>query len=190
MSERADRILRTVVALDTLSDLPRTGWLLRGVRPCESIADHSFGVVLITMMLVDALREDGIAIDGERALRMAIVHDAPEAATGDLPNPSKTPALDAALGELEESIAARVLTAASLASWRELETGTTLEARVVKAADKLHMMAKAALYQQRRGASLDEFWTNPKTFDDRGIDVVRELFEAIAARVGRALPAR
>src|SRR5688500_12817172 len=75
MSARADTIIDVMVGLDPLADLPRSGWLLRGVRPCESIADHSFGVAMVTMLLVDAVRAEGLAIDGERALRMALVHD-------------------------------------------------------------------------------------------------------------------
>ena len=73
MTTAEDRIIDTVLALDPLADLPRTGWLLRGVRPCESIADHSFGVALVSMLLTDALREAGQQVDGERVLRMSPV---------------------------------------------------------------------------------------------------------------------
>src|SRR3954471_15529873 len=109
MTLRGDAILETMLQLDPLADLPRTGWLLRGVRPCESIADHSFGVALVTMLLVDAVRAEGHAVDGEKALRMALVHDAPEARTGDVPMPVKTAALDAALTAMEASLARALL---------------------------------------------------------------------------------
>ncbi len=33
-----------------LKALPRTGWLLRGVRDVESIADHTFGVAWVAML--------------------------------------------------------------------------------------------------------------------------------------------
>lgn len=93
VSERARRILDTLVGLDPMAELPRTGWLLRGIRPCESIADHSYAVALTVMLLVDALRDEGVDVDGERALRMALVHDTPEAKTGDILMPQKTPGL-------------------------------------------------------------------------------------------------
>jgi putative hydrolase of HD superfamily len=188
VSERAERIIDVVVGLDPLADLPRTGWLLRGVRPCESIADHSYGVALVTMLLVDALRAEGEAVDGEKALRMALVHDAPEARTGDVPMPVKTPELDAALSTMEATLVVSLLPPDLRALWHELEAGQSLEARVVKAADKVHMMVKAMLYEQRGRGALDDFWHHPKTFADRGLPVVREVFEVLCARTGRALP--
>ena len=114
MTERAARIVDTVIGLDPMSDLPRTGWLLRGVRPCESIADHSYGVAVTVMLLCDALRAAGVEVDGERALRLALVHDVPEAKTGDIPLPQKSPAIDAALLDLEAAIARSLLPDSSL----------------------------------------------------------------------------
>ena len=35
----------------TLKKLRRTGWQLRGIRDGESIADHCFGVILLTHIL-------------------------------------------------------------------------------------------------------------------------------------------
>lgn len=188
MSTRADTIIDTIIGLDPLSELPRTGWLLRGVRPCESIADHSFGVAVVTMLLVDALRAEGHEIDGERTLRMALVHDAPEAKTGDVPMPNKTERLDAALFELETALVLSLLPPNQQQEWREMEAGQSLEARIVKAADKIQMMIKVLVYERHQRGHLEEFWKNPKNFDDRGVPLAREVFEAIATRAGRVIP--
>ncbi len=177
-----DRIIDTVMALDTLADLPRTGWLLRGVRPCESIADHSFGVALTAMLITDALREAGEVVDGERVLRMAIVHDASEAKTGDIPMPIKTAALERALDELETRIGSELLPARLAADFEEAERGESLEARIVKAADKVHMMIKAWLYERKRHAALDEFWNNPKNFRDMGLPLAVRVFARLRER--------
>lgn len=188
MGDGAERILQTMLGIDPLADLPRTGWLLRGVRPCESIADHSFGVAFLAMLFVDAIRARGGTIDGERTLRMALVHDAAEAKTGDVPMPNKTPQMTAALRELEETLLRELLPSAAREAWAEAELGESLEARVVKAADKAQMMIKALSYERQRRGQLDEFWANAANFDDRGVDVARELFAALAEAGGRKLP--
>jgi putative hydrolases of HD superfamily len=185
---RADRLLDTLIALDPLSDLPRTGWLLRGVRPCESIADHSYGVAMVTMLLVDALREDGAEVDGEKALRMALLHDTPEARTGDVPMPQKTPGMTAALSALEETLVEKLLPDPERGTWKESEEGVSLESRIVKAADKIQMMTKALLYERQHRGSLADFWDHPRNFDDKGIAPAREAFDLLLARAGRPRP--
>jgi len=183
-----DAIVDIVQALDPLSDLPRTGWLLRGVRPCESIAEHSYATAVVAMLLVDALRERGRQIDGERVLRMALLHDAAEAKTGDVPMPSKTPEIEEALHRAEEAIVGRLLRPDDLPLWKEAERGESLEARIVKAADKIQMMVKVLTYERQRRGDLREFWLNPRNFDDRGIDVAGEVFDAICHRAGVTRP--
>ncbi len=182
-----DRLIDTLLALDPLSELPRTGWLLRGIRPCESIAEHSYGVAVVAMMLVDRLRSDGQSVDGERVLRLALLHDAPEARTGDIPMPSKTPALRGALHELEERLASDLLPPELFAVWREAEQGESLEARVVAAADKLQMMIKVSAYEASGRGNLEEFWHNPKNFR-MDLPIARQVFARICERAGRSLP--
>lgn len=180
-----DRIIDTVLALDPLAELPRTGWLLRGVAPCESIADHSFGVALVAMLLTDELRAAGQHVDGERVLRMAIVHDAPEARTGDIPMPSKTAELERAIDALEQRLVGEMLPERLAADWDEAERGESLEARIVKAADKLQMMIKAWSYERHQRGHLQEFWDNPKNFRHMDLPLAQRVFERLVERARR-----
>ncbi len=181
-------IIDVVERLDALADLPRTGWLLRGVSSPESIADHSFGVAVVAMLVTDVLRARGQTVDGERVLRMALVHDAPEARTGDMPMPQKTPALSRALTELEDAIVDGMLPPLQRDAWREAEAAQTLEARIVAAADKIQMMIKVRLYETRRGIALDNFWANPNNFRTMDLDVAEDIYRALCARAGRPMP--
>jgi putative hydrolases of HD superfamily len=190
MALTPDAILDTLDGLDPMADLPRTGWLLRGITPAESLAAHSYGVALLVALLVEACRAEGLQVDGEAALRMALVHDAPEARLGDVPMPVKSEALAAALHLVEDELAARLLPASLHASWREAETGASLEARLVKAADKLQMLHKLSVYERagRRHPLMDTMWQNPGNLRCLDVPPVRRLYEAIFARAGRPLP--
>lgn len=65
-----------------LKAVARTGWLDRGVPPIEveSVADHSWSVALLAWLLA----ADDPALDRDRVLRLALVHDLAETITGDL----------------------------------------------------------------------------------------------------------
>lgn len=177
-----DRI-ELVQLFDRLAALPRTGWLLRGVVDPESIAEHSYGVAVVASLIVDDLRAKGETIDGERVLRMALVHDLAEVYTGDIPMPAKSEALRSALAHAEEATLATVLPPPMLELWKEAEHAATLEARIVKAADKLQMMIKALTYEQQKRGSLAEFFEG-KNRRTMGLELVEELMAEIDARRG------
>jgi putative hydrolases of HD superfamily len=63
-----------------LKQLKRQGWVDRGVEQPESVADHSYRLALMTMVIASRDPE----IDASRAVRLALVHDLPEALAGDI----------------------------------------------------------------------------------------------------------
>ena len=48
----------------------RKGWVDRGVRGCESVADHSFRLALMSFVFAEKQK-----LDAGRALKLAVVHD-------------------------------------------------------------------------------------------------------------------
>ncbi len=170
-----------VQLFDRLAALPRTGWLLRGVASPESIAEHSFGVCVVASLIVDDLRAKGTTVDGEKVLRMALVHDIAEAFTGDIPMPAKSEELRVALAKAEETTLAGVLSPAQLALWKEAETAASLEARIVKAADKLQMLVKALTYEQQRRGDLGEFFVGARNRKHMDLDFAKDLLAEIDA---------
>ena len=186
-----DRLLDQLDALAPLGDLPRTGWVLRGCLPAESIAAHTLQVAILVAALCDALRAAGTPVDGERALRMALVHDAPEARTGDVPMPMKTEALARELGALEARLAEELLPPELRADWAAAEARGSLEADLVAAADKIQMLAQALRYERRgvRAPAFDSMWANPNNLRALHVAPVRAIYTALFARAGRPLPA-
>lgn len=74
-----DRIVNFLFEVGMLKRTPRSGWQFLG-SGSESVADHVFRTTLIAFTL--ARLEEGV--DADRAIRLALVHDLPEARTGDL----------------------------------------------------------------------------------------------------------
>ena len=79
-------MLSTLIELQRLKRLDRTGWTLRGLpNGTESVASHSFGVSVTAMLLADKFAAHGIAVDLEKVLRIALLHDWAEVRVGDMP---------------------------------------------------------------------------------------------------------
>src|SRR2546421_12201480 len=75
-----------LIELQRLKRLDRTGWVLRGLAPgAESVGAHTYGVALAAMLLADEVRRRGGAIDVERGLRVALVHEWAETRMGERP---------------------------------------------------------------------------------------------------------
>jgi putative hydrolase of HD superfamily len=160
-----------------LKSVPRTGWLDRGVPPLhvESVADHSLGVALLAWGCALQRRAEGVAIDPERVLMLAILHDLGEAETGDLPpydqaaipdehepearrafletRHHRDPDRDAAKRAEEDAAVRKLLdtlpgeTQAALAEvWADLRQGTSNEARFVKQVDRLETFLQSRRY--------------------------------------------
>ena len=156
-------MLNALIELQRLKRLDRTGWVLRGfANGTESVAAHSFGVGVAAMLLADELRAQGVSIDVEKVLRIALLHDWAEARVGDMPRTAtlyfgaeaRKQAETAAFRDLTES-----LNSAEYANlYHEYEERNTLEARLVKAADVIDLLVEALALERAGGRGLDEFW--------------------------------
>lgn len=189
------RISNFLAELMRLKAVPRMGWLLRGVRDVESVAAHSFGLAFIAMLLADRAQARGMQVDVERVLRMALLHDLTEARTGDLPATVKRYFDDATLHAADEQAATEMLSTLGvmgenyLALWREYEQRITLEARIVKAADKLDLLWQAREYEKGGAQALCEFWQNSDAefatlgIDELIMDLITELRKSRNERV-------
>jgi len=73
-------VLRFLNKIGKLKELPRQGWVLRGIKNSESIADHSFRVAMMAWVLGKQKRN----LDIVKLLKMALIHDLCEVYSGDI----------------------------------------------------------------------------------------------------------
>jgi putative hydrolase of HD superfamily len=188
-------MLPILIELQRLKRLDRTGWALRGFpNATESVAAHTFGVSVTAMLMADELLAQGIVIDVEKVLRIALLHDWAEARVGDMPR-TATLYFGAETRMKAETSAFRDLTASVNRDgapytnlYHEYEERNTLEARLVKAADIIDLLIQALALERAGGRGLDEFWEvarNPQlqlegTAKQMVDDLLQSLLEARA----------
>jgi len=185
-------MLSTLIELQRLKNLGRTGWTLRGLPTgTESVAAHSFGVTVTAMMLSDELAARGTVLDMERLLRMALLHDWSEARIGDLPK-TATDYFGADTRKRAELVAFDDIVGgfdAGKARYRQLyedyEQRSSLEARLVKAADVIDLLVEVLALERAGARGLDEFWevANEGDFGLQGVaqEVVKEVLQSLLA---------
>jgi putative hydrolases of HD superfamily len=158
-------MLPTLIELQRLKRLERTGWTLRGLpNGTESVAAHSFGVGVTAMMLADEVKARGLEVDCERVLRMALLHDWAETRVGDMPR-TATGYFGADARKNAETLAfADIVSGFSSgeseykALYQDYEQREGLEAKLVKAADVVDLLVQAYALERSGAKGLDEFW--------------------------------
>lgn len=173
-----------------LKRLFRQGWLKRGVpeSSCESVADHSFGVALLALLLAPA-RE---GVDRERAVLMALVHELGEAYAGDITPVDGVSKEEKARREGEAIL--RVLAGHPeagfiLGLWEEYEEARSPTARFVKELDRLELGLEASVHAAEGSTRMGEFHESARraVADERLRSLLEEAI-ALAAPEGADEP--
>jgi len=129
-----------------LKRTPRAGWVEVGIQKPESVADHIFRTSILCMVYSDL---EGL--DELKLLRMALIHDLPEAIIGDLTPSRKTTrskekensAMNQMLSLLPKEQRKKYMT-----DWNEYQEGKSREAKAVRQLEKLEMALQAKEYEK------------------------------------------
>jgi putative hydrolase of HD superfamily len=139
-------IIKFLEITGILKQTERTGWVEVGVYQPESVADHTFRTAFLCMLYADME-----TLDPLKLVRMALLHDLPEAVIGDLTPPQKTTETK----EKEEAAMKQILgllpekqRETYLAVWREYQEGKTREAKAVRQLEKIEMALQAKEYEK------------------------------------------
>jgi putative hydrolase of HD superfamily len=151
---KAEEIIELAMKGEVLKKLDRAGWILAKVDQSrvESVAEHSFGTTLISLLLAEHQKQEGVEIDLGRTLSMAIIHDLAESEISDIVIYREAPDRKEQLREkahVEGQAMSKLLSSLSNEGrslhnlWDELQNQSTLEARVVISSDIIDMLIHA-----------------------------------------------
>lgn len=173
------KTLEALLELLPLDHLARTGWVLRGAPQAESIAGHILGSCYLALGLGTQI-DPPLAMD--RVLAQILVHDAPEARSGDIPRPAAQHLPQGAKEAMEGAIAQELLGplgSSAMEAWEEFQAGETREARFARLCERLQLGVQlTALYRQGQ-AKLVEFEAGLRSLDCREFPVAEELLHDI-----------
>jgi len=157
-------LLDFAAKVSELKRLKRAGWILKGVKAPESVADHSFMLAVLAYVYA---KQTGL--DSGRCVKLALVHDLCEAYSGDIP--SRIRKKDRTMPgkmkkKLEEEGMKKIVallpdgTAKEITGlWKEFEEQKTKEAQLIRDLDKLEMCMQALAYATTNpGTDFSEFF--------------------------------
>ncbi len=148
----------TILILDflyiaaNLKTVPRQGWIDKlSIKYPESVADHTYSMAIIGMVLSDSQKHNT-----EKILKMILLHDLAESVTGDF-TPEQKSKQEKKL--LEDKTIKNILTHLPenlqnqyLRLWNDYQTNDSDEAKFVHQIDKLEMAIQAKIYSKQKNS--------------------------------------
>jgi len=149
-------------ALSDLKSIPRSGWLSHRIslQDVESVADHSFSVSVLCIVLANFELKKGRRINLERILKMALLHDLAEVLTFDISKSYleylgtqgtkvKNEIEKAASSHLSKAMKSFGLSKDYESLCNEYLRHSTIEAKIVHAADSLDILLQVTNLERR-----------------------------------------
>lgn len=153
------KTLDFALLIGKLKRVPRTGWIDHLVQDPESVAEHSYRMALLAMVLAPRL-----SIDVTKTMKIALIHDLAEAEIGDIVTLRGTKIVgDVIEKRAKEAEAmrgiAQILEINELESlFKEYGEQSSPESRLVKQLDRLEMLIQAYEYETEQKVDLEEFF--------------------------------
>lgn len=155
-----------------LKEIPRSGYHFLGVGK-ESVAEHSFSTTFIAYVMSQLLPE----ADALKLITMCLIHDFPEARTGDLNAVHKQYVTADDSKALRDATGGLFFADKMTALIQEFEAGVSIEAKLARDADQLALILELK-------ELIDIGYEPPKTWIQNVIDRLQtETGQKIAAAV-------
>ena len=141
-----------------LKNIPRQGWIDKlSIDHPESVADHSYSMSIMAMIISDLGN-----YDSEKILKMVLLHDLAESKIGDftpgqISKDEKEKIENQAFREIIEKLPNSIkLEYAEI--WKEYQNQISVESQFVHQIDRLEMALQAKIYQ-KSGSSKEDITT-------------------------------
>lgn len=173
----------------------RTGWKMHHINNPESVAEHSYQLCVIALILADHL-----GVDREKLVKMAIIHDLGEIITGDIVW------IQGKMIDVEKKRKKELMEEEGIKKifsilgdsteyqmiFDEMLQRKSIESEIFWQIDKLELIVQAFQYEMSEGKDLSEFFINADLHITHPF--FREIFQHILSlRTGRkkfTLPVR
>ena len=162
-----------------LKKISRQGWIDKlSLDNPESVADHSYSMAVISMVISDLEN-----YNSEKIIKMVLLHDLAESKIGDytpeqLSNEKKNKLENNTFNEIIKNLP-DLIKLQYLQIWQEYQENTSLESKLVHQIDKLEMVLQAKIYE-KDGHSKEKL---ESFFESAKIDItnpkLKELFTKI-----------
>lgn len=160
---KPEDILKIVKIIGLSKKIKRSGWVRENIENPESVAEHSFRVIVLAMLLGPVLN-----VNEEKLVKMAIIHDLGEVITGDIVT-ERGEKVDKELKNKKEEKEERIIKELLEGFGRdyhelfhEMIQRETEEAQIFWQLDKLEMAIQASEYEEEQNKNLEEFFVNAK----------------------------
>ncbi len=162
-----------------LKKIPRQGWMDKlSIESPESVADHSYSMAMIGMLISDLQN-----YNSEKILKMILLHDLAESKIGDytpkqLSKEKKDKLENNAFHEIIKNLP-DLIKSQYLQIWQEYQENNSPESKIVHQIDKLEMALQAKIYE-KDGYSQEKL---ESFFESANTDIIdpklKELFTEI-----------
>ncbi len=168
-------IINLIQEVERLKFIPRLGWTYYGIKFPESVAEHSFLVVFLSLIVGLLLLKRGENVDLKKILIMAIIHELGEARIGDIHLVAKKYLGFDNVNNAEKKVVFDLLNGLNLEELKEIYEefmeGKSREAIIVRACDKLELLIQAKIYK------LEEFFKNDENLNEiEKEEIIKEIF--------------
>jgi len=162
-----------------LKKISRQGWVDKlSLENPESVADHSYSMAVISMVISDLEN-----YNSEKIIKMVLLHDLAESKIGDhtpeqLSKEKKNKLENNTFNQIIKNLP-NLIKSQYLQIWQEYQENTSLESKLVHQIDKLEMALQANIYKKNGHSQeeLEPFFESAKT--DITDPKLKELFTKI-----------